>query len=141
KIGMNRSATVAPRRPKATVSVPTGWSSQWRNTKGITTRIAAGLLDRAVMASSRPRQAAGPHYRTRRREEPNASVNENQCLAGDPGDRGQLTRSILAEAAPSEAEYSVQHGHRTRVCDLRTRHDHANHHANPPRFERRCGRL
>src|ERR1700744_1957707 len=49
---MNRSAMVAPNRPKATVSASNGCFSQCRNTKGITTRIAAGLLDRAVMASS-----------------------------------------------------------------------------------------
>ena len=43
-IGMNRSATVAPRKPEMTVAETTGWFSQWRNTNGITTRIAAGLL-------------------------------------------------------------------------------------------------
>ena len=42
--GMNRSATVAPSRPPATVSGTAGWLSQWRNTNGITTRIAAGRL-------------------------------------------------------------------------------------------------
>ena len=53
KIGMNRSATVAPSRPKATVAATTGWSSQCRNTNGITTRMAAGrLLTSTVMVSS-----------------------------------------------------------------------------------------
>ena len=57
--GMNRSATVAPSRPPATIAAPTGCSSQWRNTKGSTTRMAAGRLSReAVMASSGWRQAA-----------------------------------------------------------------------------------
>jgi len=40
---MNRSATVAPNRPKTTVAVITGCLSQCRNTNGITQRIAAGL--------------------------------------------------------------------------------------------------
>ena len=39
---MNRSAAVAPNRPPATVAARSGCSSQWRNTKGITTRMAAG---------------------------------------------------------------------------------------------------
>ena len=42
--GMNRSAAVAPSRPPATTAARTGCSSQWRNTNGITTRIAAGRL-------------------------------------------------------------------------------------------------
>ena len=42
--GMNRSAAVAPSNPPATVSARAGCSSQWRNTNGITTRIAAGRL-------------------------------------------------------------------------------------------------
>jgi hypothetical protein len=42
--GMNRSAAVAPSKPPATMAAPAGWSSQWRNTKGSTTRIAAGRL-------------------------------------------------------------------------------------------------
>ena len=51
--GMNRSAMVAPSKPPATMAVRPGWLSQWRNTNGITTRIAAGrFLDRTVMASS-----------------------------------------------------------------------------------------
>ncbi len=51
--GMNKSATVAPSRPPATMVAPKGCFSQWRNTKGSTTRMAAGRLSReAVMASS-----------------------------------------------------------------------------------------
>ncbi|MGY4297833.1 hypothetical protein ACVWXN_005928 [Bradyrhizobium sp. i1.4.4] len=52
KTGMNRSAMVAPNKPPATMRVRPGCFSQCRNTKGSTTRIAAGLFDRAVMASS-----------------------------------------------------------------------------------------
>ena len=53
KIGMNRSAAVAPKRPPATTAARPGCCSQCRNTNGITTRIAAGRLSfRAVMASS-----------------------------------------------------------------------------------------
>src|SRR5689334_19463600 len=51
--GTNRSATVAPRSPQATIRVARGCLSQWRNTNGITTLIAAGrLLSIAVMAHS-----------------------------------------------------------------------------------------
>ena len=60
--GMNRSATVAPNRPAAMASVRPGCFSQCRNTKGRTTRIAAGFFDRAVMASS-GRFAAGRLHR------------------------------------------------------------------------------
>ena len=41
---MNRSAAVAPSKPPATAAARAGCSSQWRNTNGITTRIAAGRL-------------------------------------------------------------------------------------------------
>ena len=41
---MNRSAAVAPSRPPATTAARPGCCSQWRNTNGITTRIAAGRL-------------------------------------------------------------------------------------------------
>jgi hypothetical protein len=44
KIGMNRSAAVAPSRPPATTAARPGCCSQWRNTNGITRRIAAGRL-------------------------------------------------------------------------------------------------
>jgi hypothetical protein len=57
------------------ISVITGCFSQWRNTNGITTRIAAGFfssfLARAFMASSgsRSRAAAGSNLRTRARRQ------------------------------------------------------------------------
>src|ERR1700736_3106600 len=38
-------------------------------------------------------------------------------------------------AGPLKGEAGIRHGLRTRGCDLRTRHSHAN----PPRFERRRG--
>jgi hypothetical protein len=52
KTGMNRSAAVAPSRLTTMTSMRPGWFSQCLNTKGSTTRIAAGFFDRAVMASS-----------------------------------------------------------------------------------------
>ncbi len=52
KTGMNRSAAVAPSRLPTMTNMRPGCFSQCRNTKGSTTRIAAGFFDRAVMTSS-----------------------------------------------------------------------------------------
>ncbi len=44
KTGMNRSAMVAPTKPPAVAEASSGCLSQWRNTNGSTTRMAAGRL-------------------------------------------------------------------------------------------------
>ena len=105
--GMNRSAMVAPSKPPATMAVRPGWFSQWRNTNGITTRIAAGrFLDRTVMASSGyasrarrlhlmdARAAAGRTH---------ASLKETLLTRWEAWGSGRQARSMPAEDGAQEA--------------------------------------
>src|SRR6185437_13816347 len=125
-------STIEPRpnATMATVAVIHGCFSQCRVTKGITTRIAAGLLRRAVMASSGSRSRAGRrlHFWTRARPEGKTQASIRIIDLRRFLQIGTVARSGLAEAASSEAGYSIRHERRTRTGDLRK----CDNHANPP---------
>src|SRR6266581_2160603 len=133
--GMNRSAAVAPSKPPATVAAPTGRLSQWRNTNGITTRIAAGrLLTEAVMASSGCAGALAGSVGWRATAWPNASVVENGSDYWEAIEDRDVRPDRCWRKRPSKGHAGIRYWLRTRGRDLRI---HRNH-ANPPRFERQC---
>ncbi len=97
--GMNRSAMVAPSRPPATIRPRPGCFSQCRNTKGSTTRMAAGLFDREVMTLS-GRFRRGPAPSTDASPPRRADRRHSQLILTWEVERsGLVTRSNLAEGA------------------------------------------
>ena len=129
--GMNRSATVAPNRPPATVSARTGWLSQCRRRNGITTPIAAGRLSiGAVMSSSGHAHARAGSIMSTHGGEGAECVRrqKNQWFSGSSGSGCRPDRRC--RKTPSKGESGIRLG--MRRGDLRIRHNHAH----PPRFER-----